>query len=123
MLGQALGQYGINIMNFCNKFNEQTKNIKQGTIVPVKLIVYNQTSFEIEIKTPSTVDLLKKVSGIKKGSSTAKKSSIGFILLQEIYHLVHFKRCSKKLHHLKAVSLSRSVVGTAISMGLSVPSV
>lgn len=73
VLGQALGQYGINIMNFCKKFNEQTKNIKKGILVPTRVTVYSQTSFEIEIKTPSTVSLLKQTEGS--------------VPLQQIYHL------------------------------------
>lgn len=96
VLGQALGQYGINIMNFCKTFNDQTKNINQGVLVPIRITIFNQTSYEIEIKTPSTVSLLKNIAEIQKASGAPKKENLPanqFILPQEIYHVALFKRC------------------------------
>jgi large subunit ribosomal protein L11 len=114
VLGQALGQYGINIMNFCKKFNQQTQNLKQGILVPTRVTVYSQTSFEIEIKTPSTVSLLKKIAelrGLGRGETP--------IPLQDIYHIALFKKSESKLSNLKTKSLCKSLRGTVLSMGFS----
>jgi len=124
VLGQSLGQYGINIMDFCKKFNGQTRNLKDNLIIPITVIIYSQNSFDIQIKTLSSSNLLKEITGLKKGSSMAKKENFtkeeAFLLLKEIYHLAVFKKCDRLLNHLKAKSLCKSLIGTAKSMGIPV---
>lgn len=124
ILGQSLGQYGINIMDFCKKFNASTKNLRDGLIVPVDVIVYSQTSFKIITKTPSISYLIKKIANIEKGSKFPKKENIdkedAFLLCKEIYHLGVFKKCESKLNHLKIRSLSKSIAASVKSMGIPI---
>ncbi len=124
VLGQSLGQYGINIMDFCKKFNGQTRNLKDNLMIPITVIIYSQNSFDIQIKTLSSSNLLKEITGLKKGSSMAKKENFAkeeaFLLLKEIYHLAVFKKCDRLLNHLRTKSLCKSLIGTAKSMGIPV---
>jgi len=124
VLGQALGQYGINIMDFCKKFNSNSRNLKDGLIVPVIVTIYSQSSFDIQIKTPSTSQLLKEISQVSKGSSMTKKENYkkeqAFLLLKEIYHLAIFKKSDRLLNHLRLKSLCKTIIGTAKSMGIPV---
>jgi large subunit ribosomal protein L11 len=122
ILGQALGQYGINIMDFCKKFNNLTKNIKETIYVPTSIIVFSSNQYEIIIKTPTTCYLFKQVANIIKGSSLPKKKNLeeGFILLKEIYHLAIFKKCDRLLNHLNLHAICKTFIGTAKSMGLGV---
>lgn len=124
ILGQSLGQYGINIMDFCKKFNNSSKNLKDGLIVPITVTIYSAKSFIIQIKTPSASELIKTVTGFKKGSSLPRKSPYkkeeGFLLLKEVYHLAIFKKCDRFLNHLEIKSLSKTLIGTAKSMGIPV---
>ena len=76
ILGQALGQYGINIMDFCKKFNSLTKNIKEIVYVPTTITVFSSNLFEITIKTPTTCYLFKQVANITKGSPLPKKKNL-----------------------------------------------
>ena len=122
ILGQALGQYGINIMDFCKKFNSLTKNIKEIVYVPTSITVFSSNQFEITIKTPTTCYLFKQVANITKGSPLPKKKNLeeGFILLKEIYHLAIFKKCDRLLNHLNLHAICKTFIGTAKSMGLGV---
>lgn len=120
LLGQALGQYGINIMEFCKNFNNQTKNIKEHIYIPTTIYLYNKDSYEVIIKTPSTTYLLKQVAKIKKASSLTKKQNLGFIYLKEIYHLAILKKCDRLLNHINTKSLCKSIIGSAKSMGLEI---
>lgn len=124
VLGQSLGQYGINIMDFCKKFNSGTKNLKDGIIVPINVIIYSQTSFTIVAKTPSTSFLIKKLANIEKGSSMTKKKNYtkdqAFILCKEIYHLAIFKKCDSLLNSIKIQSLSKSIASTVKSIGIPI---
>lgn len=122
ILGQALGQYGINIMEFCKTFNNKTKNIKENIYIPTTIIVYKTPPIEIKIKTPSTSFLLKKIAEITKGSSMTKKNNLEkkYILLQEIYHLAIFKKSDRSMYRLNADSVCKTLIGSAKSMGLRV---
>jgi large subunit ribosomal protein L11 len=122
LLGQALGQYGINIMEFCKNFNNQTKNLKEQLYVPTLIFLYNRDNYEIIIKTPSTSYLLKQIAKITKGSSITKKETKnqGFIYLKEIYHIAILKKCDKGLNNLNIKSLCKSIIGSAKSMGLEI---
>lgn len=121
VLGQTLGQYKINIMEFCKLFNSQTKNIKEQVYIPTFIRIYSQNSFEITIKTPSTTYLLKQTANVTKGSSQPKKGwSKGAILLKEIYHLAIFKKCDQLMNHLESRSICKTLMASAKSMGIPV---
>jgi large subunit ribosomal protein L11 len=119
LLGQALGQYGTNIMESRKNFNNQTRNSKEHVYVPTTVHLYSRENFKVTIKTPSTAYLIKQVANIPKGGNMPKKQQEGFINLKEIYHLAIFKKCDKILNHLNMRSLCRSITGTAKSMGIT----
>jgi large subunit ribosomal protein L11 len=120
ILGQALGQYGINIMEFCKNFNNQTKNIKERTPVPALVAIYSNGVFETTVKTPSNTYLLKKAANISKGSSMPKKNNLeeAYIYPKEIYHLAVLKACDRLMNHLNLKSICKTLIGSAKSMGL-----
>jgi len=122
ILGQALGQYGINIMDFCKKFNSLTKNTKEIVYVPTSITVFSSNQFEITIKTPTSCYLLKQAANTPKGSPLPKKKNLeeGSILLKEIYHLAIFKKCDRLLNHLNLHAVCKTFIGTAKSMGLGI---
>ena len=120
LLGQALGQYGINIMEFCKNFNNQTKNLKENIYVPTVIYLYSRDNFKVIIKTPSTTFLLKQIANISKGSSMSKKQQEGVIYLKEIYHLALFKKCDRLLNHLNIKSLCKTIIGSIKSMGIKI---
>ena len=122
ILGQALGQYGINIMEFCKTFNNQTKNLKENIYIPTTITVYKRPPIEIKIKTPSTSSLLKRAAEITKGSSIPKLGNLAkkYILLQEIYHLAHLKKFDGLAGHQRSKAICKSLIGSARSMGLGV---
>lgn len=119
LLGQALGQYGINILEFCKNFNNQTKNLKDNIYVPIVIQLYSRDNFQVIIKTPSTSFLVKQISNISKGSSMAKKQQEGIIYLKEIYHLALLKKCDRFLNHINLKSLCKTIIGSIKSMGIS----
>jgi large subunit ribosomal protein L11 len=121
ILGQALGPYGINIMEFCKTFNNQTKNIKDTVLIPMTLTIFNHNSFEISIKTPTTTFLLKNIVGFTKGSSLPKKNNLNtFVLLKEIYHIALFKKSNRLMNHLSLQSICKTIIGSIKSMGLPI---
>jgi large subunit ribosomal protein L11 len=122
ILGQALGQYGINIMDFCKKSNSLTKNIKEIVYVPTPVTVYSSNQFEITTKTPTTCYLSKQVANVSKGSPLPKKKNLEeeFILLKEIYHLAISKKCDRLSNHSTLHAICKTFIGSAKSMGLAV---
>lgn len=120
LLGQALGQYGINIMEFCKNFNNQTKNIKDNIYIPTIIYLYSRDNFKVIIKTPTTSFLVKHIANILKGSSMTKKQQNGIIYLKEIYHLAIFKKCDRILNHLNVKSLCKTIIGSIKSMGITI---
>ena len=82
-VGPALGQHGLNIQDFCNKFNEATKD-KKGDVIPVKIIVYEDRTFDLELKTPPASDLLRKAVGIEKGSGQPHKDKVGRVTRDQL---------------------------------------
>ena len=116
-VGPALGQHGINIMDFCKAFNAKTQNMGD-TIVPVIIEVFSDRSFTFITKSPPVSVLLKKESGIKSGSKMPQKDKAGNISMDKIE-----KIAKTKLPDLNGVSMSsaiKQVLGTAKSMGLEV---
>jgi large subunit ribosomal protein L11 len=116
-VGPALGQRGVNIMEFCKAFNAQTQNM-QGLVVPVIITVYADRSFTFVTKSPPAPVLLKRAAGIEKGSATPHKNKVGKVSTKQIEEIAQ-----TKLKDLTAKDLSaamRSVAGTARSMGIEV---
>uniref|UniRef100_A0A1A9UKD6 Large ribosomal subunit protein uL11 n=1 Tax=Glossina austeni TaxID=7395 RepID=A0A1A9UKD6_GLOAU len=114
-IGPALGQQGINIMEFCKSFNNQTNHFDPGTPVPVIITVYNDKTFSFIIKTPPTSFFLKKITNIKLGASNSKEKKIGTISLNQIEEIAKKKSSDMTGKDLQA--MSRSIIGTAKSMG------
>ncbi len=116
-VGPALGQHGVNIMEFCKQFNDKTKT-QEGSIVPVIITVYTDRSFTFIMKTPPASDLLKKAAGIIKGSGIPNKDRGGKVTPAQVKEIARVK-----MPDLNAASLAaaaRIVEGTARSMGIIV---
>jgi large subunit ribosomal protein L11 len=120
-IGTALGPKGVNLMNFCKQFNEETARlgIEVGEKVAVEITVYKDKSFTFIIKTPPTTELIKKYSGVKKGSSATKKEAyVGEITLQQCREIAGIKM--KDLNTQDIDAAVNMVIGSAESMGLKI---
>jgi large subunit ribosomal protein L11 len=118
-VGPALGQHGVNIMEFCKAFNAKTQN-QEGMLIPVVLTVYADRSFSFITKTPPASVLLKKAAGVAKGANTPGKEEVGKVTKQQALDIAKLK-----LEDLNAVDLDnavRIIEGTARSMGIIVES-
>ena len=116
-IGPALGQQGVNIMEFCKQFNAVTQKLGD-TIIPVVITVYQDKSFTFITKTPPVSDLLKKAAGIVKGSGEPNKTKVGKVTKQQIQQIAEMKL--KDLNCTKLESAMSMVIGAARSMGLDV---
>ena len=114
-VGPALGQRGVNIMEFCKAFNERTKD-KAGFKLPVVITVYTDKSFTFEVKQPPMTDLIKKVAGVKAGSSNPLKKKIGKLSRDQIMEIVAMK--IKDLNTDDKEAAARIVAGSARSIGI-----
>ena len=114
-VGPALGQRGVNIMEFCKAFNERTKD-KAGFRLPVVITVYTDKSFTFEVKQPPMTDLIKKVAGVKSGSSNPLKQKIGKLSRDQIMEIVAMK--IKDLNTDDKEAAARIVAGSARSIGI-----
>ena len=115
-VGPALGQHGVNIMDFCKAFNADTQSEQAGRIIPVEISVYEDRSFTFILKTPPTAVLLKKAAGIEKGSGKPNSEKIGQVTRAAVEEVA-----KKKLPDMNATTLEsavRMVEGTAKSLGL-----
>lgn len=117
-VGPALGQHGINIIDFCKSFNEKTINIEKGLPVPVIITIYSDKTFSFIIKSPPASVLLKKAAGIKSGSSKTKKEIVGTVTYDQIKEIVKIKSLDMTGSNDK--SMFNSIKGTAHSMGLKI---
>lgn len=117
-IGPALGQHGVNIMEFCKAFNAKTQNMDKDMKIPVVITVYADRSFTFETKTPPAADLLRKASGIAKGSATANKAKVGTISRAQIEEIAKTKMQDLNTNNL--ASAMKTIEGTAKSMGLTV---
>jgi large subunit ribosomal protein L11 len=117
-IGPALGQRGINIMEFCKSFNAKSQDIEKGSPVPVVITYFQDKSFTFEMKTPPVAYFLKKAAGLQKGSQTPGRGSVGKVSRDQVRDIAE-----KKLKDLNAVDVDaamRMIEGSARSMGLEV---
>ena len=113
-IGPALGQHGVNIMEFCKAFNAQTQG--QDTIIPVVITVYKDRSFTFITKTPPVPVLIKKALKLKKGSATPNKDKVGTLNKSQLEDIAKLKMPDLNCYNLE--SAMKSVAGTAQSMGV-----
>ena len=115
-VGPALGQHGVNIMDFCKAFNAQTQGIEQGLPVPVVITVYNDKSFTFVSKTTPAAVLLKKAVGVKSGSGTPNSKKVGKVNRAQLEEIAKAKESDLTAVELDAAV--RTIAGTARSMGI-----
>jgi large subunit ribosomal protein L11 len=116
-IGPALGQHGVNIMEFCKAYNAQTES-QRGSVVPVEITVYEDRSFTFITKTPPAAELIKKAAGVPKGSGEPHKTKVGKLTSAQVREIAQ-----QKLEDLNASDLdaaSKIIAGTARSMGITV---
>ncbi len=116
-IGPALGQHGVNIMDFCKAFNARTAN-EEGMIIPVVLTVFQDKSFSFITKTPPASILLKKAAGIAKGSGEPKAVKVGKVTKAQVAEIATLKKADLNANDLE--NACRIIEGTARSMGLEV---
>ena len=116
-VGTALGPQGIKIMDFCNEFNEKTKDMK-GSLIPAIITIFEDRSFSFIIKKPPVTDMIKKITGITKGSGTTGREKIGKITNAQIEKAATDKLVDLNTNDLEAAK--RMVAGTARSMGFEI---
>jgi len=117
-VGPALGQRGVNIMEFCKAFNAKTQDVEKGLPLPVVITVYSDRSFTFITKTPPASILLKKAVGIKSGSSNPNTKKVGTVTLAQLEEIA-----KTKMEDLNAANLEaaiKTIAGSARSMGLNV---
>ncbi|WPC74366.1 50S ribosomal protein L11 [Vibrio porteresiae] len=117
-VGPALGQRGVNIMEFCKAFNARTESLEKGLPTPVVITVYSDRSFTFETKTPPAAVLLKKAAGIKSGSGRPNTNKVGTVTEAQIQEIAETKAADMTGADVEA--MKRSIAGTARSMGLVV---
>lgn len=116
-VGPALGQHGLNIMDFCKMFNDRTKE-QQGMIIPAVITVYHDRTFSFITKTPPAAVLLRKAAGVDKGSGEPNKAKVGKVKLAQVREIAELKAPDLNSNDVEAAM--RMVMGTARSMGLEV---
>ena len=116
-VGPALGQQGVNIMDFCKAFNAATQD-QPGMIIPVEITVYADRSFTFITKTPPASTLLKKAANLKKGSGEPNKEKVGTVSVKDLEEIAELKK--KDLNANTLESAVRMIRGTAVSMGITV---
>ena len=115
-VGPALGQHGVNIMEFCKAFNAKTDSLEKGMPVPVVITVYNDRSFTFITKTPPAAVLLKKAAGVKSGSGVPNRDKVGKVNRAQLEEIAN-----TKMEDLSAADMDaavRTIAGTARSMGI-----
>jgi large subunit ribosomal protein L11 len=117
-IGPALGQRGLNIMEFCKQFNAKTKDMEQGAPVPVKITVFSDRTLAFEMRTPPASYLLKKAAKIAGGSKEAGRSMVGTVTRAQVLEVARQKMKDLNTDDLEAAA--KTVAGTARSMGLQV---
>ncbi|MBW2230884.1 MAG: 50S ribosomal protein L11 [Deltaproteobacteria bacterium] len=116
-VGPALGQHGVNIMEFCKTFNARTQD-KAGLIIPAVITVYADRSFTFELKSPPAAVLLKRAAKIDKGSGEPNRNKVGSVTQKDLEEIVEIKKADLNAWDLEAAK--KIIAGTARSMGLEV---
>lgn len=117
-VGPALGQHGVNIMEFVKQFNAASKDFEAGTVVPVVITIYQDKSFTFIMRTPPVSYLLKKAAKVQKGSGDPKRNKVGKVTLAQAQEIAKIKL--KDMNTKDIDSIVRQIVGTAKSMGIEV---
>ncbi len=120
-IGPALGQQGVNIMEFCKQFNAQTQKMEKGLPIPVVITVYTDRSFTFIMKTPPAAVLIRKAIGIEKGSGTPNTAKVGTISRKQLEEVAKMKQPDLTAADLEAAV--RTIAGSARSMGVDVEGV
>jgi large subunit ribosomal protein L11 len=118
-IGPALGQHGVNIMEFCKAYNAQTE-AQRGNVIPVEITVYEDRSFTFVTKTPPAAELIKKAAGVPKGSGEPHKTKVGRLTAAQIREIAQTKL--EDLNAKDVEQASKIIAGTARSMGITVES-
>ncbi len=116
-IGPALGQHGVNIMEFCKAYNDATAD-KRGSIVPVEITVYEDRSFTFILKTPPASELIKKAAGVQKGSSTPHTVKVAKLSMDQVRSIAEAKQADLNANDIDAAA--KIIAGTARSMGITV---
>ena len=116
-IGPALGQHGVNIMEFCKAYNAATES-QRGNVIPVEITVYEDHSFTFVTKTPPAAELIKKAAGVAKGSATPHTDKVGSLSREQIREIAQTKMADLNANDVEAAA--RIIAGTARSMGIAV---
>jgi large subunit ribosomal protein L11 len=120
-VGPALGQHGLNIMEFCKAFNAQTQSMEAGSPIPVVISVYSDRSFTFELKTPPAAFLLRKAAGITSGSGRPNTEKVGSVTRAQLEEIAKIKEADLTASDMDAAV--RTIAGSARSMGINVEGV
>jgi large subunit ribosomal protein L11 len=120
-VGPALGQHGLNIMEFCKAFNAQTQSMEAGSPIPVVISVYSDRSFTFELKTPPAAFLLRKAAGITSGSGRPNTDKVGSVTRAQLEEIATIKEADLTASDMNAAV--RTIAGSARSMGINVEGV
>ena len=116
-VGPALGQHGVNIMEFCKAYNAQTEAMR-GNVIPVEITIYEDRSFTFITKTPPAAELIKKAAGVAKGSSTPHTTKVAKLTKDQVREIAEVKQPDLNANDIEAAS--KIIAGTARSMGITV---
>ena len=116
-IGPALGQHGVNIMEFCKAYNAATES-QRGNVIPVEITVYEDRSFTFVTKTPPAPELIKKAAGVAKGSATPHTDKVGSLSAAQVRQIAETKMPDLNANDVEAAA--KSIAGTARSMGIEV---
>ena len=116
-VGPALGQHGVNIMEFCKAYNAATQS-QAGDVVPVEISVFEDRSFTFELKTPPAARLLLKAAGVEKGSGEPHKTKVAAITMDQVRQIAQTKMRDLNAHDIDAAA--KIIAGTARSMGITI---
>lgn len=116
-VGPALGQHGVNIMDFCKAYNEATES-QRGNVIPVEISVYEDRSFTFVLKTPPAAELIKKAAGVQKGSPTPHTQKVASLSKDQVRQIAEMKQKDLNANDIEAAA--KIIEGTARSMGITV---
>ena len=116
-VGPALGQHGVNIMEFCKAYNAATES-QRGNVVPVEITVYEDRSFDFKLKTPPAAKLLLKAAGVQKGSGEPHKTKVAKVTMDQVREIARTKQEDLNANDVEAAA--KIIAGTARSMGITV---